>query len=189
MIDNTALLIIDVQIAPFMREQYDGKKVFKADELLKNILHLTQKARSSGIPVMYIQHTVNEDSIMGEGKPLWEIHPQIKPQADDFVFKKSHADSFYDTTLHQKLQALNINNLIITGIQTEFCVDTTCRRAFSMGYKNILVSNGHSTFDTDLIPAWQIIEHHNSVLGGKIPLSEKFAELKKTEEVVDLMVK
>jgi nicotinamidase-related amidase len=72
---------------------------------------------------------------------------------------------------------MGIKNLVIVGVQTEFCVDTTCRTAFSLGYKNILVSDGHSTFDSPILTAAQIIEHHNGIIGGL------FAELKKTEEV------
>ena len=58
-----------------------------------------------------------------------------------------------------------IEHLIITGIQTEACVDTTCRRAFSMGYKVTLVSDTHSTWASEELTAQQIINHHNGVLG------------------------
>lgn len=57
-----------------------------------------------------------------------------------------------------------IEHVFITGIQTEVCVDTTCRRAFSMGYKVTLVTDTHSTWSSEEITAQQIINHHNSVL-------------------------
>lgn len=44
------------------------------------------------------------------------------------------------------------------------CIDTTCRRAFSLGYKVTLVSDAHSTWNSQVITAQQIINHHNSVL-------------------------
>ncbi|MEK1832395.1 hypothetical protein AAAC51_36335 [Priestia megaterium] len=51
-------------------------------------------------------------------------------------------------------------------MQTEFCLDTTCRRAYSLGYKeNILVKDAHSTFDTAVLSASKIVEHHNNMLG------------------------
>ncbi|MGD0855462.1 MAG: cysteine hydrolase family protein [Dehalococcoidia bacterium] len=181
--DKTAILIVDVQVALFAREKFDGKKIYNAEQLLKNIQTLTQKARAANIPIVYLQYTGSDDSLMGKGKPLWEIHPQIKSQEHDIVICKSHADSFYNTTLHEKLQSMNITKLIIMGLQTEYCVDTTCRRAFSLGYKTILVSDGHSTYDTDVFLASQIIEHHNGVIGGKDPNAEKFAELRKTEVI------
>ena len=59
-----------------------------------------------------------------------------------------------------------IHKLIIAGIQTEFCVDTTTRRAYSLGYQVTLVQDAHSTWDTENITAAQIIAHHNLTLGG-----------------------
>ena len=54
-------------------------------------------------------------------------------------------------------------HLVVTGMQTEFCVDTTCRRAISLGLNVTLVSDAHTTIDA-AFPAEQIIRHHNTVL-------------------------
>jgi nicotinamidase-related amidase len=51
-------------------------------------------------------------------------------------------------------------------MQTEYCVDTTCRRAYSLGYDIVLVEDGHSTWDTEHLAASQVIAHHNATLGG-----------------------
>lgn len=79
------------------------------------------------------------------------------------------------------LEKLGIEKLIIAGMQSEFCIDTTTRRALSMGYANILVKDAHSTFSTKILPAEKIIEHHNFILGSN------FAKLMTTEEVLELM--
>jgi len=52
------------------------------------------------------------------------------------------------------------------GAQTEVCVDTTCRRAFSLGFEVTLVSDGHSTWDNATLSADQIIRHTNDTLAG-----------------------
>ena len=52
------------------------------------------------------------------------------------------------------------------GLQTEFCVDTTCRRGSLLGYKIQLVKDGHGTWNSDILSAQQIIDHHNTELGG-----------------------
>ncbi|NDI33944.1 cysteine hydrolase family protein [Chengkuizengella sediminis] len=170
--NNTALLIIDVQVIMFT---YDGGSLHNSDKILNNIHVLLTKARSSKIPVFYIQHTEAPNLI--ESEEGWPIHPKIKPHEHEMVIQKSTCDSFYKTDLHEQLQGKGIENLIIVGMQTDFCVDTTCRRAFSMGYNNILIEDGHSTFDTKILKAIQIIEHHNSILGGR------FAELKAANEI------
>jgi len=182
--ENVALLILDVQIAPFAREKYDGIKLYNGEQLINNIALLIEKARLANIPIIYTQHTAGDNTPMGKGKPAWEIHPRIKPQEGDLVIFKNCVDPFYKTSLNEKLKALGVNELVITGIKTELAVDTCCRCAYSLGYKNILVSDGHSTFDSGILTAEQIIAHHNELIEGQAPFKEMgFAQLKKGVEV------
>ena len=63
------------------------------------------------------------------------------------------------------LKDLGVKELLITGLQTEYCVDTACRAALSHGYDVVLVEDGHSTGDADL-PAEEIVRHHNALLAN-----------------------
>lgn len=167
---NTALLIIDVQNIMFTY----NNGVYLAEETLDNIYELLIKARESNIPVIFIKHSDNPDD---EGKDDWEIHTKIEPLSNEKVIIKHTWDSFYNTSLNQELKNQNINKLVIVGMQSEFCVDTTCRRAFSLGYESVLVSDGHSTFDSEILSGVQIVKHHNNIIGGR------FAQLVKTCDV------
>ena len=169
-----ALLIIDVQMAMFTGETH----VYRDVEVLNNITAMLDKARASGMPAIFVQHTVPGYARFEKGSPTWEINPGIKPLANEDVIEKSYCDSFMDTKLESVLKGKGITELIIAGMQTEYCVDTSVRRAFSMGYRNILVSDAHTTYDNEALKADQIIRHHNSVWNGC------FAELKTTEEVL-----
>jgi nicotinamidase-related amidase len=64
------------------------------------------------------------------------------------------------------LERNRITLLAITGGRTEYCVDTTCRRATTLGYDVVLVSDGHLTRDNVVLKATQIIAHHNTLLAG-----------------------
>jgi nicotinamidase-related amidase len=64
------------------------------------------------------------------------------------------------------LRTNDVGKLVVVGLQTEYCVDTTCRRAYGLGYEVILVRDAHSTWDMGGMSASQIIDHHNNVLGG-----------------------
>jgi nicotinamidase-related amidase len=77
---------------------------------------------------------------------------------------KGPADAFYRTQLHEELARRGITQVILMGMQTEYCIDTTCRHAFALDYRVTLVKDGHSTYDTDRLPAVEIIAHHNAVL-------------------------
>jgi nicotinamidase-related amidase len=176
--ETTALLIIDAQTAMFT---YEDAKLFNEQQVLANLVRLIEKARLAVIPVIFIQHTsLHEADEYYQGKLTWEIYPELAPRADELIIPKTTWDAFHLTSLQDELQKLEIDSLIIAGMQTEYCLDTTCRRAFSMGYKNVLVADAHSTFDTRILPAEKIIQHHNIVIGGR------FAKLMSTNEVVEL---
>lgn len=165
MVKDTALIVIDVQVAMF--SSIDGNSVYESGRILQNILLLIQKARVTDTPVIFIQHTDDRDPEYAEGTSLWKLHPMLNPLEREKIIQKSTWDSFHMTTLNEELQKLGVKKLIIAGMQSEFCVDTTCRRAFSMGYEGVLVEDAHTTFDTKALSAKKIIEHHNRVLGGR----------------------
>jgi nicotinamidase-related amidase len=118
------------------------------------------------VPVIYIQHSGPKSAIDEPNTPGWEIHPQVAPEAGELVVHKRHPDAFQDTELQSKLDAEGVRELVVAGIQTEYCVDSTCRRGYSLGYEVILVRDGHTTWDRGSLTAPQVIAHHNEVLGG-----------------------
>ncbi len=170
--NGTALLVIDVQVGMF--EEPEGP-VHDAERLLGNIGAVIRKARDAGAPVVYIQHCDGPGEVLEPGARGWEIHPDIAPLEGEAVIRKRTPDPFHETNLRHELDSKRINNLVMVGIQTECCVDTTCRRAFSMGYDVVLVKDAHGTWDSEELSAPQIIAHHNGILGGR------FAETIETE--------
>lgn len=157
---RSALIIIDVQNGMFLEEN----PVYGGAKLLQNIKNLLTKARLSTTPIFYIQHNSPAGKPLENSTKGWEIHPEITPEETDIIIQKTTPDSFMNTTFYDELKKLEINHLIVTGIQSEICVDTTCRRAFSMGYDVTLVKDSHSTWDSEEITAQQIINHHNQLL-------------------------
>jgi nicotinamidase-related amidase len=75
------------------------------------------------------------------------------------------------------------NRLIVMGAQTEVCVDTTCRRDFTLGFGVTLVSDGHGTWDNATLRADQIIRHTNDTLAGW------FVHLVRVDEVGECLQK
>lgn len=155
-----ALLIIDVQNGMFQ----EGNVVLDADRLLKKLKVLLKEARLTETSVFYIQHNAPAGKPLELGTDGWKIHPDIAPEIEDIIVQKTTPDSFFNTSLDKELKTKEINHVYITGIQTELCVDTTCRRAFSMGYKVTLISDTHSTWDSKELTGQQIINHHNTAL-------------------------
>lgn len=155
------LLLIDIQVGlvhlmpPKLQHQ-----------VLSNVSTLLNKARSSGVPVVFIQHDGPKGHPLETQTLPWAIHPSILPHSGETVIRKKASDSFFETKLEEELKKNVISKLIIVGGMTEFCVDTTCRRAITLGYDVTLVSDAHLTRDTPALTASQIIAHHNLLLDG-----------------------
>ena len=157
---KTALLVIDVQ-----QDFFAGyNPLYKDNDLLAKVKGLIAKARAANTPVIYIQHS-------DEGLPLdsdnWQIHPEIAPLATDPVVHKHTADGFNETDLQEQLTRLGITDLTIAGLQTDFCVNATTRRAISLGYNVTLVEDAHSTYDTAELTAPDAIAQYNKDLAAE----------------------
>jgi len=170
---NICLLIVDVQNALF---DNNSNALYNESIVLNNISKLQKSARMAGTPIIYVQHTEQTGSFERDSTS-WEIHHSIAPDDSEPIIEKHSWDGFLNTTLHETLTAFGITTLIVCGMQTEFCLDTTLRSAYSKGYTSIVVSDAHSTFDNSIITGKQIIAHHNQIWNGR------FASLIATADV------
>jgi nicotinamidase-related amidase len=155
---NTALLVIDVQHALCT----GAYAAFDIERVIATINAVSAQARSTGAPVVLVQH--EDDGPLAFGTEGWQLAPGLATHADDLRVRKTAADSFHRTELHRLLQERGITRLVVCGLQSDFCVDTTVRRALSLGYDVVLVADGHSTLDNDALSAAQITAHHNATL-------------------------
>jgi len=140
-----ALLIIDVQVGLLRLIPMEIQST-----VLPKIETLLFKARASGTPVIYIRHDGPRGHPLDSEMKGSEIHPSVAPLKGDQIVRKRAADSFFDTTLQEELAKRGIRHLIITGGMTEYCVDSICRRATSLGYGVTLVADAHLTRDSPL---------------------------------------
>lgn len=156
---KTALLIIDVQRA-LCSGDYE---VFESRRVIDRINHVLQLARRSQAPVILIQHE-EPGGPLEFGAEGWQLDPDLQALPTDIRIRKKTPDSFHHTELQATLQTLGVQQLVICGLQSDFCVDTTTRRALALGYPVTLVADGHSTVDRGALTAAQITAHHNVTL-------------------------
>jgi nicotinamidase-related amidase len=172
---HTVLLVIDLQLGMF-----DGVRIapiHAGEALLTRVQILLTKARAAGTPVIYVRHSARPGRPLDPTTPQWDIHPAIAPLPTETIVDKRTPDAFLDTTLLDTLTASGTKRLIVVGAQTELCVDTTCRRAFALGFDVVLVADGHSTWDNDVLTAEQIIPHTNQTLAEWFVRTVATAEL------------
>jgi nicotinamidase-related amidase len=149
---GAALIIVDMQRSLLEDETWCPEHV------LERVCGLEAAARAAGVPILYVADSRVE--------PHAELHAGLRPQESDRRITKAVCDSFLGTTLQADLEADAVDRLVLCGLHTDFCIDTTCRRAASLGYEVTLVEDAHSTFERDYISAAKVIEHHNRILDG-----------------------
>lgn len=169
MSDNkTALVVIDVQRGILDLPNLERKKEIDRalDQTVHQIIGLIDRARNSSIPVIYIQHDGGPGHRLEPGTSGWQLRPEIAPRANEPVIHKRACDAFFESGLDAHLRTAEVNNVMIVGCMTQYCVDTSVRRAVSLGYDVILAADGHTTADAGSLRFEQIIAHHNAVLDG-----------------------
>ncbi|TBR39739.1 MULTISPECIES: cysteine hydrolase family protein [Dyella] len=156
---TTALLIIDIQQALCFGEL----PTFDFDGVLKRINALASRARELGVPVILVQHEEGKGPLQF-GTDGWQFAAGFNADPADRRVRKTTPDSFHQTDLDDILREQGTRHVVVCGLQTDFCIDTSVRRGLALGYDVTLVSDGHSTTANDVLTAQQIIAHHNATL-------------------------
>lgn len=156
---HPAVLVIDVQ-----RTLSEGQwAAWEVDRVIERINVVTSRARDAGVPVVLVQHE-EDDGPMVRDTPGWQLAPGLQVAPGDLHVHKRACDAFHATPLAAMLRERGVDRLVVCGMQTDFCVDSTVRRALTLGFPVTLVTDGHTTLDTETLKAPQIVAHHQRTL-------------------------
>jgi len=159
--NRTALVVIDVQRALFEPEP----RPHEADAVLARIRSLALQARAAGVPVVWVQHE-RENHALAHGSDGWALPAAVQAGATDHFVRKTTPDMFLRTGLADWLAARGITHLVVCGYASEYCIDTSTRRAAGLGLAVTLVADGHTTHDKAHASGALIRAHHNATLPG-----------------------
>ncbi len=135
-----ALLIIDVQ------NFYFGENGLKdCIPASLNARRLLDRFREENLPVFHIKHEIDVPNLQEDEKHRADIHENVRPEPGEAVVSKQTPGSFKGTTLHRQLKDKEIDELVICGMMSQMCVDTTTREAFDLDYKCIVVHDACTT--------------------------------------------
>lgn len=158
---TTALIVIDMQQALCSGEE----EAFDIKDMLKRVNVLIANAKIGGAPVIFVQHEEDEGSLRFDTEG-WQLATGLAVADGDIRVRKTTPDAFHKTELRAVLDRLGVTDLVICGLQTDYCIDTTVRRALALGYPVSLAGDAHSTLDNGVLTAAQIIAHHNRTLSN-----------------------
>lgn len=156
---HTAVLVIDVQQG--LCEGPDA--AYDCPGTIERINAVTQRARDARVPVFFIQHE-SSAGYLEHGSREWQLATGLQVKDGDRRIRKTTPDAFLSTELNDALQALGVKDLVVCGMHSEFCVDTTTRKALALGYPVVLVSDAHTSAGNAAISPQQVIAHHNATL-------------------------
>lgn len=161
--NRSALLVVDMQVGLY----HGPDRPFEGERVLANIRELIARARAAEVPIFAVRHTGPKGSPIEPGSPLTQLLPELGIDPDrDTVFDKTRPSCFFGTDLASRLEAAQVRELVVVGMKTQFCIDTTCRVAAELGFQPVLVADAHTCMETPALSAQSIIEHHNATLNG-----------------------
>ena len=158
---KTAFIIIDVQ-------NILVETGFETEKLLEKITYLQDQARSKNIEIIYVQHMENPEAQTSED---WQLSALLNRKPDEKVFQKRYNSMFKETGLKEYLDQQGIEQLVLCGMQTEYCVDTSVKVGFEYGYKLVIPEGALTTFDGEDIPAETLNEFYENIW------EERFADV------------
>lgn len=111
------LLVIDTQ------KLITNEKLYNLDLFVSNMKLLIKTARAKNIEVIYIRHDDGEGQELTRGTDGFEIYEEFAPEKDERIFDKTVNSPFKDTGLLEYLTEKKENQIIVTGLQTDYCID------------------------------------------------------------------
>ena len=161
-IEQSALLVIDAQDsfrANPARWARRGNPEFEA-----NVSRLVSTYRAAGLPVIFFLHT-DPDPYFEPDSPHLRLMDFLQPRSDEPVLLKNTRNCFTSTDLATRLAERGVRRLVITGIQTEQCCETTARVAADLGYDVDFVLEATQSFP---------IRHTDPAVADELPVADIF---------------
>jgi nicotinamidase-related amidase len=156
---NDVLIVVDMQAGLL-----DGPPKHDLEGVIRRINALSGRVRARGGVVVWIRHCGGEG--FERQTPGWSFLPELDRQPADIVVEKTLNDAFAGTALHDTLQRLAPDRVLISGWATDFCVDSTVRSAVSRDFHVVVVGDAHTLGDRPHLTAPIVIRHHNWVWSG-----------------------
>jgi nicotinamidase-related amidase len=175
---KSALLLVDAQ-AGVLSSIWESKRV------IGNLEKLVGKARTAGIPVIWVQHS--DDDELKYGSEGWKLASNFVPSNAEIMIHKKYNSSFSNTDLDQRLKALGVSRIVLAGALTNWCIRSTAYAAVDRGYNLTLISDAHSTESLKLpdgktVAAESIVADLNAVFEW-VTVPNVHTEVKQTADV------
>ncbi len=170
------LLIIDTQ------KLITNESLYEFDTFVSGVKSLIKKARENDVEVIYVRHDDGEGGELVKGTEGFEIYEEFKPEENEKIFDKNVNSAFKETGLEEYLKEKGEKEIIIAGLQTDYCIDASVKCGFEHGFHIIMPAHANTTVDNEYMTAEKSYEYYN-----KYMWNNRYAECISLEAALERM--
>ena len=172
------IIVVDVQ------KGITDERLYNFKGFIENVSRIIDTARRNNVEVIYVQHDDGPGTGFSIGDKDFEIADQVAPMAGEKIFIKEINSFFGNKELAEYLEKDDDKEVMIVGLQTNFCIDASVKSAFERGYRVVIPEGTNSTFDNDYMDAETTYRYYNEMMWP-----ERFAECVSLEDVIGMLEK
>ncbi|WP_081667982.1 isochorismatase family protein [Butyrivibrio sp. WCD2001] len=137
---------------------------------------------AESVVVVHVQHDDGPGTGFSVGDEDFEVADQVAPRENEKIFIKTVNSCFGNAELADYLSDSGVKDLMIVGLQTNFCIDASVKSAFERGYRVIIPEGTNSTFDNDYMNSETTYKYYNEMMWP-----ERFASCIPVDEAIKLI--
>ena len=169
------LLVIDAQSG------ITDARLYAFDKFVLSLKRLIHTARSSGVEVIYVRH-MDESGALSAGSPGFEIYGGFAPAEGEQIFDKRVNSPFRASGLLEYLLEKGESQLMVTGLQTDYCIDASVKCGFEHGFDIIVPEYANTTFGNEYMTGEQSYHYYNRFMWNK-----RYARCVSLDEAVEML--
>ena len=139
-------------------------RLYNYELFAENIRKLADTARESGVEVVYIRHDDGAGQLLSKGNDGFDIWNSIAPLKNERIFDKNVNSPFKESGLLEYLTEKGEKTLMVTGLQTEYCIDATIKCGFEHGFEMIVPENANTTMDNAYLSRETTYKYYNEFI-------------------------
>ena len=152
------LLVIDTQ------KLITNEKLYKFDVFVSNIKKIIHEARKNNIEVIYVRHDDGAGNELTKGNEGFEIYEEFQPAHNERIFDKKFNSAFKGTGLLKYLSDKGEKDVIIVGLETDYCIDATIKCGFEHGFNIIVPAYSNTTINNKFMTADKSYQYYNEFM-------------------------
>ena len=152
------LLVVDTQ------KLITNERLYQFETFVSHEKELIKKAREKGIEVIYVRHDDGPGEELTKGTEGYEIYGEFRPMQEEKIFDKQVNSAFRGTGLLEYLKGKGEQDIIVTGLQTDYCIDATVKCGFEHGFHVIVPATVNTTVDNVFMTAEQSYRYYNEFI-------------------------